>query len=133
MEKDHWWKWYIAWDGFLPLAISLLPVAVKMFLPRSDILEISVAILVPLFAALLRCGIGSMQIRGIFDGALPPLRQVALAAAIVLLICYEALVAMFVFADDNPQNAWLVPVVFYLFYLATIAFAFAPRMSNRPT
>jgi hypothetical protein len=121
----NWRRWFLAWDGLLPLAMSALPFLVKTFLPRNDIAEVSTAIVVTAVAALLRTAIGSYQIRNQCGGSLPTSRQLALAAAIILLMLYEGIVAILTFADDEPWSAWIFPIVFYFCYLAAIACAFS--------
>ncbi|MBA3482830.1 MAG: hypothetical protein H0T51_13545 [Pirellulales bacterium] len=116
----------LAWDGLLPLGVSAIPSAVEVLFPKSDIAEIVTAVVIPIFSALIRSVVGVRQIRTLCEGALPIPRQIALAIAIVLLMLFEAFVAMLTFADDEPPSAWLAPAGFYVFYLATIAIAFVP-------
>ena len=67
----NWRRWFLAWDGLLPLAMSTLPLLVKTFLPRNDIAEVSTVIVVTAVAALLRTAIGSVS------GSKPVRRQFA--------------------------------------------------------
>lgn len=127
-----WLRHFLTWDGILPLAVSAVPVTVALLLPRNDVAEVSAVLLVPMFAALVRTGIGVRQIRSLCDGRLPAARQLALAAAIVLLLLFEGLVSLLSFADDEPASAWAFPLAFYLGYLAAIALAFAPRPMEWP-
>jgi hypothetical protein len=118
-------RFLVAWDGLLPFAISALPLLVKTLLPRNDIAEVSTVVLVTAVAALLRTAIGSYQVRNLCGGRLPASRQFALAAAIILLMLYEGIVAILIFADDEPWSAWIYPAVFCLGYLVAITFAFS--------
>src|ERR1044072_3312890 len=75
------WGAFVTWDGVLPLVIGAIPFVVKFLFPKGHILEVVSSLLVPMFAALLRCVLGTQQIRNICSGILPVARQVALAAA----------------------------------------------------
>lgn len=127
----NWRQSFLAWDGILPLAISLMPLAIAFVFPRNDVAEITSAILVPMAAALIRTMIGAREIKMRFDGQLPVGRQLALAVAIVLLMLYEGMVSILTFANDEPLTDWVYQVVFYLCYLFAIPFVFGPRLTRR--
>ena len=126
----EWLRTLLIWDGVLPLAVSAVPAAVALLFPKNAIAEVSTFILVPIFAALVRAGVGAQKVRNLCNGELPATRQLALATAIVLLLLFEGMVSALTFADDEPASAWAYPVGFYLCYLAAIAFAFTPRLTR---
>ena len=130
----NWRRWFLAWDGLLPLAVSAVPYLIRAIFPKNDIAQVSTVIFVPIAAALLRTVIGSYQVQSVCDGDLPANRQFALGVAIMFLLLYEGTVSILIFADDEPLSAWAYPLVFYLCYLATVAFAFSrpARHCNDP-
>jgi hypothetical protein len=113
----------LGWDGVLPALVAAGPALAKAFFPRGHIAEIVAAILVPIFAALVRAGVGRQQITHACDGRAPLIRQLTLAAAIVLLLLFEATSGVLTCADDEPAHMWLFPAVFYAGYLALILHA----------
>lgn len=120
------WRLFLGWDGILPLGVAVFPALVKLLFPRSDLAEVGTFLLVPVGAALVRSVVGANQIRRVCDGALPIMRQLLLAQAIVMLLLFEGMVCALVFAADEPASAWGYAVIPYLAYLATIAFVFVP-------
>lgn len=120
------WRLFLGWDGILPLGVAVIPALVKLLFPRNDLAEVGTFLLVPMGAALVRSVVGAKQIRRVCDGALPLMRQLLLAQAIVMLLLFEGMVCALVFAADEPALAWIYAVIPYLAYLATISFVFVP-------
>lgn len=127
------WFWrFVAWDGILPIVVSVVPSAVVMLFPRNDAAEVLTFILVPIGAALLRCTVGAVQIARICDGDLPVLRQLALGTAIVFLLMFEGCVTMLAFSRDLRDEDWLMALPLYACYLVPAALAFLPRAEKQP-
>lgn len=119
---------FVGWDGFLPFAVAISPVIVRLLLPKNHIAEIVVAIFVPIAASLVRAMVGGYQIRRICNGVLPILRQAALAVAIVALLLFEMCIAVLTFANNEPLLVWLVPIGAYFTYVGAISIALrSPR------
>jgi hypothetical protein len=129
-RASKWLVEFITWDGLLPLAVAACPWAVRILLPQNDIAEVSAVIFIPMAAALLRTLTGAQQIRRACGGALPAVRQVALATAIVLLLFFESGVGLLTVGKDEPVSAWKYVFCFYACYLVAAAFAFFPRQAR---
>jgi hypothetical protein len=114
----------LAWDCLLPLVALAAPHLVLFIWPRDMGAQLLTILFMPMMIAFARTRIGSNQLRDLHDGRLPAGRQVALALAIVLLMCFEGSTTMLVFADDEPADAWLWPAGFYAAYLPAAALAF---------
>jgi hypothetical protein len=125
-----WWSSFVAWDGILPLIVAAIPSAIKLFFPKNDIARIVAALLIPMAAALLRSIVGAQQIRERCAGTLPRSRQIAPATAIVLLMLFEMCVSIMTFAVGVPASVWLIPLSFYVAYLAAIFVAFIPQTTR---
>lgn len=123
-ELRKWWEGAVLREGLLPLAVSAIPILVKTLFPKNDIAEVATFLLVPTSAALIRTAIAVQQLRNAYPSKPPMTRQLALAAAIILLLVYEGLVTLFSFANDEPTSAWICAFCFYLGYLIAIWFAF---------
>jgi hypothetical protein len=59
-------------------------------------------------------------------GQAPWLRQIAMAAAIVLLLLFEIAVMALTFSKNLPAEAWCFPVGFYAAYLVMVSLALRP-------
>ena len=129
-RMGRWFVEFITWDGVLPLAVAACPWAIKILFPQNDIAEMSAMILIPMAAALLRTATGALQIRRNCEGALPAVRQLALAAAIVLLLVFEIGVSMLTFSDDEPAFVWTIVFCFFGCYLVAAGLAFIPRRTR---
>jgi hypothetical protein len=114
----------LAWDCLLPLVALAAPYLVLFLWPRDMGAQLLTILFVPMMIAFARTRIGANQLRELHDGRLPAGRQIALALAIVLLMCFEGSTIMLVFADDEPADAWLWPAGFYTAYLPAAALAF---------
>ncbi len=125
------WKQIIAWDGILPGILAILPLLVQIFARGNDLAVISVVVLVPIIAALVRSSIGYRQFRRLGISTPPLWRQFFLGCAIALLMLCEGTVAIFNFANHEPVEAWVFPAVIYGTYLICIFFAFL-KLPERP-
>jgi hypothetical protein len=121
------WPRLLAWDGVLPAAIAVMPSLAKWFAPQNTLAELSVVVLAPVVAALVRAIIGYREL-----GAAPPMwRQFLLGLAIALLLLFEGATGLLSFADDAPAQVWLAPALIYACYIACIALAFAPHRTTQ--
>jgi hypothetical protein len=113
----------VGWDGVLPLVAAGIPLFVRATLPQNQAAHIIVVLFVPILTALVRTSVGWNQIARICNGRAPWHRQTALAAAIVLLLLFEACSAALIFTDNAPVEALLVPLALYCLYLLIISIA----------
>jgi hypothetical protein len=117
----------LAWDGALPLFVVAVPAFVKAVFPGKDVAEVVAMLFVPIAAALVRASAGWHQIVRVCHGRTPWWRQLALAAAIVLLLLFEVAAGMLTTAKDEPASVWLFPAVLYVAYIALISLALQSR------
>jgi hypothetical protein len=120
----------LGWDGALPLAVASVPPFVKAFLPNAGVGTAVTCALIVVFAALFRSHLGARQIARVCGGVVPFLRQISLAAAIVMLLLFEAAVGIMVFGQGIPATGWWFPIAFYVAYVVLIALSFWPRSSR---
>jgi hypothetical protein len=122
----------LGWDGALPLLTALGPAVIRSLWPQPPWPASLFLVFAPPTAALIRTQIGWEQIAKRCGGRAPWLRQIAMAAAIVLLLAFEIVVSVLTFAKDLPASAWWFPVAFYAGYLVMVSFALRPsRESTR--
>src|SRR5690349_2606722 len=107
MRHVHWLASAIAWDGMLPIIVGLIPVLVRITMPRNDGAIVLSTIFLPIIAAVLRAALASWQLQRACGGAMPILRQAALACAILCLLLFEILVSSLIFAAA-PPSVWIV-------------------------
>lgn len=115
----------IAWDGILPLAVIVIVTAVKFGFPGNDA-EPLVALFVPILAAFIRAGVAHNQLLRVCHGNAPLGRQLAITGAIIAILLFEILASAFTFMKDEPLIAWVVPLTFYVVYVALILWALRP-------
>ncbi|MGE5190979.1 MAG: hypothetical protein ACM3U2_00665 [Deltaproteobacteria bacterium] len=116
----------IGWDGVLPLVVASVPLVVKIVLPDAGVGTGFTVALLLVFAALIRAHLGASQIAGACGGEVPFLRQILLAAAIVVLLLFEAAVGIMTFSKDIPAFGWWFPVAFYAVYVVLISLSLWP-------
>lgn len=114
----------IAWDGVLPLAVASSTLVAAQFLPEP--LAALAAFFIPVGAAGIRAATAQDQLLRRCDGHAPLLRQLALAAAIVLLLVFELLASILGLIADAPLVIWCVPAAAYAAYLVLIVWALRP-------
>jgi polyferredoxin len=114
----------------LPLGVCAFSLFVRFFLPQATLLVLLAVAVIPLLSALFRCAMGEREIRRNCQGELPFLRQIALAAAIVLLLIFEVAVSGMSFAKDVRPIEMLITAGIYVLYLAIITLAFLPRRAT---
>jgi len=119
----------LAWDGCLPLAISLSPWAIGAVLGPD--VALLCAVCVPMGAAFFRASIGRKQLADVCQGPPGILRQLLFAAAIIWLMLFEGLASVLHCELVQPRAgegevAWLVAAGFYMIYLTLMALALIP-------
>jgi hypothetical protein len=114
------------WDGVLPVVVALGPIVARTIFEKPPGLVVVFLIFAPPVAALIRAHLGWHQIARRCGGHAPLVRQLAMAAAIVLLLAFEGSVGVLAFADRLPPSAWWFPVGVYAGYLAMIIVALRP-------
>lgn len=119
---------FLVWDGILPLVVATVP---SLLLRRRGALEAlgALAVLfVPMIAALIRCCVGSRQLRATI-GAVSLRRQFGLAVAIILLLFFEIAANLIRCVPDIPREAWSIAASLYAAYLVVIWATFRPPAS----
>lgn len=110
---------FLVWDGVLPLIVATVPSLLAWRRGRREALGFLAISLVPVVAALIRCGIGSCQLRAVV-GLVSVRRQLSLAAAIVVVLLFEIAVGVIRAAAVIPRAAWAVAAGLYAAYLIII-------------
>jgi hypothetical protein len=123
----------IGWDGVLPPIVASAPLIVKALFPNANIAKVLVVTLVPVAAAIIRAHFGVRQIARACGGEVPFFRQIGMAAAIVLLLLFEAGVGILTFSEDLPAEAWWFPIGFYSAYVTMIALVLWPDADEPPS
>ena len=126
MRSTSWLWRAAAWDGILPVAVALVPIALRTLFPPPNPIVPFAAVFLPIFAAMIRASIGVRQIARVCGGAAPVSRQLGLAAAIVMLLLFELSVGVLATTDGEPAEFWWFPVTMLSLYLITISFALRP-------
>lgn len=116
----------VGWDGILPFLVALTPFLLSRIFLGANGAELVFVFLVPVLAALVRASIGVFEIAMICEGETPLLRQVAMAAAIIVLFFFESVAGVMAMAKRGPPNAWIVPCALYAVYLVLIWLALRP-------
>ncbi|QDT31355.1 hypothetical protein Mal48_05880 [Thalassoglobus polymorphus] len=113
-------------DGVLPVAIAASPFLVRYTVRDGHVLEVAVAILAPVLAAILRAAIGVHQLDAVTNGKPNITRQILFSMAIVMLLLVEIFVSTLQFAQNEPLSSWFLPAGLFFFYLILIQNALRP-------
>ncbi|WP_417851745.1 hypothetical protein [Thalassoglobus sp.] len=117
---------HITLDGLLPVAIAASPFLVRYTVRDGHMLEVAIAILAPMLAAILRAAIGVHQLDAVTNGKPNLSRQILFSMAIVMLLLVEVFVSTLQFAQNEPLSSWFLPAGLFLFYLILIQNALRP-------
>jgi hypothetical protein len=123
----------LGWDGALPLITASAPVFIKLIWEEPPVAAGLLLVFSPPIAAFIRTQIGWQQITKRCAGRAPWLRQIAMAAAIVLLLLFEIAVSVLTFGKNIPAEIWWFPVGFYAGYLVMVSLAlrsYGPRPAD---
>lgn len=115
-----------AWDGGLPILAIVAPLIVRVVFPEAKLLPPLMVLFLPPCVAGARAKIGARQLIQEHGDSPPLLRQIALAAAIVLLLIFDVFVVFLAFNKGERPVAWLVPVGCYVAYLMLVLWALRP-------
>ncbi len=113
-------------DGVLPLVVALSPFIVRCTLRNGHMLEVAVAIVAPVLAAILRAAVGIHQLDDVTNGKPNLSRQILFSLAIILLLLAEVFVSTLQFARNEPLSAWFFPAGMFCVYLILIQNALSP-------
>jgi hypothetical protein len=119
-------------DGILPIVVATTPLVVRLLFGRGHLAEVIAAILLPITLAIYRSHTGGKQLNETCHGRVHWGRQLTFAVAIILLLLFEMYVMILHFANDEPPSAWIVAVVIFVAYIATILIALRPMSSDNP-
>jgi hypothetical protein len=117
----------LTWDGVLPLAVVLSPFILRALFPHNkDVNDVVGVIIVPIVAAILRTVSGGKELQRVCPEKPSALRQLSLAASIIVLIGFEMAANMIHVAADIRGYVWFYITGMYLAYLFLIFFALKP-------
>lgn len=125
-QTTQWLIRVLAWDGLLPIVVAGTGLTLRLVCQDQILVGCVAVILIPLLAALLRSHLALGQVMHACRGRAPLSRQLAIAAAIVVLLSFEAFVNCMTLAKDEPLEAWAVAAGFYAAYLCLIVWALRP-------
>jgi hypothetical protein len=133
-RRAHWFERtlrripsILQWDGLLPLVSPMCTLAT---LRAPHILQSMAVSLVPMVIALVRAKIGKRQLARACGDAGDSNRQLALGAAIVLLLGLEIFSSALILGKGN--ELWILVAVLYVGYLGCISYALRPpRMKTQ--
>lgn len=136
IEEDRGTRWnrrgwllsVLGWDGCLPLIVAISPAVLLFVIPERDLGELTVVIMVPIIAALVRAHHGRRQLEKHIGRATLG-RQLFFGLAIAVLLLFEGLVGVLHCARDAPPSAWFTAGAIYLTYLCLIVPALRPRQA----
>ncbi len=114
----------LCWDGVLPSAVAATPAIVCHFFGRNHLAAWLAAVMVPVFASLIRASVGSDHLKH----AGPPsiIRQIVFSAAVALLFALELISNIGQLSDPLPTEVWLLIITLYLIYFGLIVAALRP-------
>ncbi len=122
---------YVTLDGFLPLVIAASPFVVRYTVRDGHMLEVAIAIVAPVLAAILRAAIGVHQLDAVTNGKPNLSRQILFSLAIIMLLLVEVFISTLQFARNEPLSAWFFPAGLFFFYLILIQNALRPDEEAR--
>lgn len=132
MDENHapptWGQWLratLGWDGCLPLIAASSRLVLPFLIDDKPLVLMIAVFMVPLTTALLRAHRGKRQLEHLV-GRASVWRQVLLAAAILVLIIFEAAMGIIVGEAQAGLDHWLAAGTFYLVYLLLVAAAVWP-------
>lgn len=121
---------FLTWDGIVPLLVVALGWMTRTFVPNHDLAEITSVVFLPIFASLVRAGIGRRQLLLLMGHNPPVSRHVSFAIAIIILLFFEIGCGMLQAIDDEPPTAWWNVLLLYVAYLGLIVFTFRPATAG---
>lgn len=132
----NWLARLLAWDGVLPAMVWAIPAVLNMILPDGELICLTLSILLPIAALLVRFSVGRAMIAS--NGCSPLFRHVqivCLCVGLFILMCLDSLLIVLLSLNlpGNPdREVGVVIVIFlmgYLPYLAFLAVAMYPGAS----
>jgi len=120
----------LAWDGLLPVAAPMTTLIARAAFPPGHIVEVIVAIFVPMIVALVRAAIAQKQLNRACNGMPTWSRTIALALAITLLLLFEIAAGIMTFGGGAPPEVSAIAVILYCAYLACISFSLRPAAAK---
>ncbi|HEY4260924.1 MAG TPA: hypothetical protein VGM98_12220 [Schlesneria sp.] len=118
------WSAIICWDGLLPVIVAVIPACACYLLGRNHLASLLAAVMVPVFASLIRASAGPTHLQHAGSPAVP--RQLAFAAAVALLFAIELMCNVAQLSEPLPIDIWLIISVAYFIYLSLIVLAMRP-------
>ncbi|HEY1786116.1 MAG TPA: hypothetical protein VGG30_11225 [Pirellulales bacterium] len=121
----HWLWTTLAWDGCLPLVAASSRAFLPWLLADKDLAMMIAVFIVPFVTALVRAHRGKRQLES-FVGRAGVWRQMVLAAAILALVVFEAVMALLIGEGRAGVDEWCAAALVYLVYFILVALAVWP-------
>lgn len=137
----NWFLRVLTWDGLLPAVVWAVPVLLMSVLPDGELLVLTLGVILPIVALIVRFYVGhAMIVRNRCGPWFRKLQVVCLGLGLFVLMCLDSLlITLFTLQLDggnNPEDDWRVQLVifamFYLPYLILLAVAMYPGRTVRP-
>jgi len=125
---SEWAILLVGWDGLVPFAVLLIPIALSFLFGGGTLIEIS-AVVIPIVAYLWRAAVGLNQIsNNRCSMVLRKVQYTTLFFGLLLLLIADAFVILtWGFPDGALSMAdYYIAGVFYLAYLSLMAFSLFP-------
>ena len=137
LDLASWLLRVMAWDGLLPVAVVLAPMAIRLLFPRSRGATELVAIFLPVIAFIVRYVVGKRCISA--NSCTPSFQQIQFllfVLAISALVLIESLVIIALHLAANPaiifgDVGWWVFGVLLSIYLVSVVIAMYPGARTR--
>lgn len=129
----NWLGRLLAWDGVLPVVVCAIPTLVNIFVPDSEMICLTLSIILPIAALLIRFYVGHAMIAT--NGCSPGFRKVqvvCLCVGLFILMCLDSLLMVILSLnlpgnpDGEPAAVAVIFVIFYVPYLVFLAVAMYP-------
>lgn len=135
--RVNWLGRLLAWDGVLPVVVCATPTLVNIFVPDSEMICLTLSIILPIAALLIRFYVGYAMIAT--NGCSPSFRKVqvvCLCVGLFILMCLDSLLMVILSLnlpgnpDGEPVVVAVIFVIFYVPYLAFLAVAMYPGSNH---
>jgi hypothetical protein len=123
----EWALSLFCWDGILPFTVIAISVALKLLVPKLEILHIFAIVVVPIAAFFVRLAIGNKHFQRVQHYGW---QMVLFALAIFFLVSVDAFfIIIQVFPQQLEAGDWLTLGGLYLVYLLVVGVALFPLRS----
>ncbi|MBX3435293.1 MAG: hypothetical protein KF847_18395 [Pirellulales bacterium] len=119
-----WLLTLLRWDGLLPAFMAATPRVAKLLCDGWPLVQVLVGVFLPIGVFFVRAGHGAMQLR---DGRHAPWQAAAFYLALLILLLFDALVAIFIMIPGGiTRRDWQIAGTMFGAYFVLAAAAFFP-------